>query len=80
MDRIQVTVTYLNPSQDPVIAADQPIYAKFVIMFGGLHTEMAALKSIGTLLPTQWMDRGSGGGRYILIWKSRVVLVSFKCH
>ena len=49
-----------------IVAADQPIYAvakkvqwhwpefygedKFVIMFGGLHIEMAALKSIGTLL------------------------------
>ena len=59
-------VAYLNPFQTPVIAAHQPIYAvakqiqwywpekygedKFVIMFGGLHIEMAALKSIGTLL------------------------------
>ena len=50
----------------PVIAADQPIYAvakqiqwfwpeqysedKLVIMFGGLHIELAALRSIGTLL------------------------------
>ena len=49
-----------------VIAADQPLYAltkqiqwhwpdqygedKYVIMFGGLHIEKAALKSIGTLL------------------------------
>ena len=56
----------LNPGQTPVIAADQPIYAvakqiqwhrldqydeeKLVMMFGGLHIEMAAPKSIGTLL------------------------------
>ena len=66
MDRVKETVAYLNPDQTPVIAADQPLYAmakqiqwlwpnqygedKYVIMFGGLHIEMAALKSIGTLL------------------------------
>ena len=66
MDKVRDTVAYLNPDQVPVIAADQPIYAvakriqwqwpeqygedKFVIMFGGLHIEMAALKYIGTLL------------------------------
>ena len=59
-------MAFLNPSQVPIIAADQPIYAvakqvqwhwpefygedKFVMMFGGLHIKMAALKSIGTLL------------------------------
>ncbi|KAJ8377453.1 hypothetical protein AAFF_G00260110 [Aldrovandia affinis] len=66
MDKIKEIVAFLNHGQVPVIAADQPIYAvakqvqwhwpeiygedKFVIMFGGLHIEMAALKSIGTLL------------------------------
>ncbi|KAJ8357901.1 hypothetical protein AAFF_G00056470 [Aldrovandia affinis] len=65
MDKIKEIVAFLNPGQVPVIAADQPIYLckqvqwhwpeiygedKFVIMFGGLHIEMAALKSIGTLL------------------------------
>jgi len=59
-------VTLLNPGQVPVITGDQPIYAvmkqiqwlwpnrygedKFVIMFGSLHIELAALKSIGSLL------------------------------
>ena len=63
--KVKETLTYLNRDQIPVITADQPIYAvlkqiqwqwpeqsgenKFVIMFGGLHIEMAALKSIGTL-------------------------------
>lgn len=63
----------LNPGQVPVIAAVQQIYAvtklaqwhwpeiygddKFVIVFGGLHIEMAALKSIGTL----FQDSGSTG-------------------
>ena len=65
MKKIWDTVAFLNPGQTPVIAADQPLYAllkqiqwewpeygedKFVIMFGGLHIEMAALKSLGTLL------------------------------
>jgi len=65
MDKIKDTVTYLNPIQYPVIAADRPIYVfakqsgidrktmaktSFVIMFGGLRIEMVALKSIGTLL------------------------------
>ena len=72
MDKIKDMVTYLNPIHTPVIAADQPIYAlakqiqwhcpekydenKFVIMFGGLHIEMAVLKSIRTLLQKKWMD------------------------
>ena len=75
MAKIRDTVAFLNPGQTPVIAADQPLYAlakqiqwkwpeygedKFVIMFGGLHIEMAALRSIGTLL---W---GSG-------WTSAIV-------
>eukprot|EP00745_Piridium_sociabile_P026562 TRINITY_DN4240_c0_g2_i9.p1 TRINITY_DN4240_c0_g2~~TRINITY_DN4240_c0_g2_i9.p1 ORF type:complete len:1084 (-),score=281.98 TRINITY_DN4240_c0_g2_i9:490-3741(-) len=66
MDKIKDIVALLNPGQVPVIAADQPIYAvakqvqwhwpenygedKFIMMFGGLHIEMAALKSIGTLV------------------------------
>lgn len=65
MDKIRETVTFLNPGQTPVITADQPLYAlmkqiqwtwpdydekKFVIMFGGLHIELAALRSVGTLL------------------------------
>jgi hypothetical protein len=66
MDRIKDTVTFVNPGHVPVMAADQPIYAvakqiqwqcpdrygedKFVIMFGGLHIELAAPRSIGTFL------------------------------
>ncbi|KAK4304447.1 hypothetical protein Pmani_023602 [Petrolisthes manimaculis] len=66
LDKIKEVVSHLNPGQVPVVAADQPIFAtakqvqwhwpdkygedKFVIMFGGLHIEMAALKSLGTLL------------------------------
>eukprot|EP00745_Piridium_sociabile_P026549 TRINITY_DN4240_c0_g1_i3.p1 TRINITY_DN4240_c0_g1~~TRINITY_DN4240_c0_g1_i3.p1 ORF type:complete len:1496 (-),score=398.92 TRINITY_DN4240_c0_g1_i3:837-5324(-) len=66
MKKIQETVAFLNPGQIPVIVADQPLFAlakqiqwlwvmeygedNFVIMFGGLHIEMAGLKSLGTLL------------------------------
>lgn len=65
MEKIRDAVAFLNPGQIPVIAADQPLYAllkqiqwqwpeygedSFVIMFGGLHIEMAALKSLGTVL------------------------------
>lgn len=65
MQKIRDTVAFLNPGQTPVIAADQPLFAlakqiqwqwpeygedKFVIMFGGLHIEMAALRSLGTML------------------------------
>lgn len=66
MEKVQDIVAYLNPGQVPIITADQPIYAlakqvqwhwpeqygedKYLAMFGGLHIEMAALKSIGTLL------------------------------
>ena len=66
MEKINEIVEFLNPGQVLVITADQPIYAvakqvqwqwpemygedKFVIMFGGLHIEMVALKSIETLL------------------------------
>ena len=76
---IKDTVAYLNPIQTPVIAVDQPIYTlakqiqwhwpekygedKFVIMFGGLHIEMAALKSIGTLLQKSgWTEAIVGAG------------------
>ena len=67
MDVIKACVNYLNPGQVPVVAMDQPLYAvakqiqwnwkdsygenKFVIMFGGLHIEMAFLKVIG-----DWLD------------------------
>ena len=61
MDVINAAVRHLNPAQVTVIAADHPLYAtakqipwtwssthgedSFVIMFGGLHIEMAVLKA-----------------------------------
>ena len=60
MTLVQSIVQHLNPGQVPVLAADQPLYAlakqiqwscpsslgedHLVIMFGGLHIEMATLK------------------------------------
>ena len=58
-------MAFLNPGQTPVLATDQPLYElakqiqwqwpdygqdKFVILFGGLHIELASLRSIWTLL------------------------------
>lgn len=70
MDVIQSSTNDANPGQIPVIAMDQPLYAivkqiqwkwsdlygerKLVIMFGGLHIEMAFLKLLGG-----WLE-GSG--------------------
>ena len=70
MDIIKLSVNLLNPDQVPVIAFNQPLFAvakeiqwnwsdsygedKFMIMFGGLHIEMAFLKVIGG-----WLE-GSG--------------------
>ena len=70
MDVVIKAVTYLSPGQTSVLACDQPIYAmakkiqwnwpatngesSIVMMFGGLHTELAALKALGT-----WIE-GSG--------------------
>ena len=60
MDIVKTSVQYLNPGKIAVIAADQPLFPlanqiqwkwpathgedQFVIMFGGLHIEMAVLK------------------------------------
>ena len=66
MQKVQDVTDFLNPGQIPIITADQPIYAvakqvqwqwpdqygedKYLVMFGGLHIEMAAMTSLGTLL------------------------------
>jgi hypothetical protein len=63
MDVIKTSVMKLNHGQVPVITFDQPLYtlaklvqwnwpesygeSKFAKMFGSLHVEMAALKSLG---------------------------------
>lgn len=66
MDIIRRAVEHVNPGQIPVVAVDQPHFAlakqvqwtwpdthgedQFVIMFGGLHIEMAMLKLLGDWL------------------------------
>lgn len=64
MDLVKATTTFLNPGQVPVMAVDQPLFAiakqvqwkwpdlygDMVIMFGGLHLEMCALKMLGEIL------------------------------
>ena len=66
MKVVQRAVKHVNRNQIPVIAMDQPLFTlakqiqwslpskfgedQFVIMFGGLHIEMAVLKVIGDLL------------------------------
>lgn len=66
MDMIKRAVDTLNPNQVPVVTLDQPLYTlakqiqwrwpdshgedHFVILFGGLHIEMTALKVLGDLL------------------------------
>ncbi|KAJ8027926.1 hypothetical protein HOLleu_30023 [Holothuria leucospilota] len=66
MDIVKTAVDVLNPGQIPVLTCDQPLYTlakqiqwswpisygedRFIVMFGGLHIEMASLKVLGDLL------------------------------
>ena len=68
MDIVKKAVDILNPGQVPVITCDQPLYTlakqiqwtwpathgekQFVVMFGGLHIEMTALKHLVIFLKT----------------------------
>ena len=70
MDVVRKAVQHLNIKQTPVVVFDQPLYTiakqiqwrwpkmygeeKCVVMFGGLHIEMAVLKTLG-----DWLQ-GSG--------------------
>ena len=73
MDIQKDITNYLNPGQTPVITFDQPLFALgkyvqwkwpesyeekfFVVMFGGLHIEMALWSAIGDLLECSgWTD------------------------
>ncbi len=66
MDIVQQITSHLNPGQIPVTTFDQPLFAlaktvqwcwpesygesKHIVMFGGLHIEMALWSTIGDLL------------------------------
>lgn len=73
MDIVKKAVDVLNPGQIPVLACDQPLYTlakqiqwtwptsygedQFIVMLGGLHIEMAALKVLGDLLQSSgWTE------------------------
>lgn len=73
MDVVKSITIHLNVSQTPIIAVDQPLYAlakqiqwswpgshgetSFVIMFGGLHIEMALFRTIDDWLKDSGWDR-----------------------
>ena len=75
MNIVKQATEYLNPGQVPVIAVDQPLFAlakqiqlnwpktydeqHFVILLGGLHIEMAALKILG-----DWLEEAKIEDRY----------------
>ena len=66
MDILGEATSFLNLGQVPVIIVDQPLFAlakaiqwkwpaeygehKFIVMFGGLHMEMAMWSTVGNLL------------------------------
>ena len=66
MNVVKKAVDVLNRGQVPIITVDQPLFTiakqiqwnwtashgedQFIVMFGGLHIEMAAFKTIGNLL------------------------------
>ena len=73
MDVVKSAVVHLNAGQTPVLTFDQPLFTlakqiqwkwpdkygeeKFVVMFGGLHIEMTALKTIGDWLESSgWAE------------------------
>lgn len=63
LEVVKSAVQHLNPGQTPVISVDQPLFAnlkqlqwhmselygedKFVMLVGGLHTEMTEFKALG---------------------------------
>ena len=73
MDKIKEVISFLIPGQTPVMACDQPLFVlarqiqwewsdiygeyKFVVMFGGLHIEMAAFFKTAWLFAKRiWMS------------------------
>jgi len=66
IDVVSQAVRFLNPGEVPILTCDQPLHAiakkiqwnwpttygekNLVVMFGGLHMELATLKAIGNWL------------------------------
>ena len=93
IDVVMKAVRFLNPSQIPVITMDQPLYAiaktiqwnwptsygdgRLVVMMGGLHIEMAALKMLGVLLKDSgWVEAVSAAG----VWDSGSTVSCITCQ
>ena len=90
MDVVRNAVEYINAGQTPVLTFDQPLFAlvkqiqwkwpekygeeKIVVMFGGLHIEMAALKTIG-----DWLE-GSGWTEALVQAKTATVGIADSCQ
>jgi len=72
MEVVLAAIKHLNPQQVPVLVVDQPLFALckiiehlrpeslgedvFVLLMGGLHIEMAALRALGPLLQQSGWD------------------------
>ena len=81
MDKVKKTTSFLNPTQTPVIIADQPLFAlakhiqwhwpdeygNFVIMMGALHIEIAALRMVGRILKGSGWTRSLACHRQVLL-------------
>ena len=77
MDVVKKAVEHLNPGQTPVVTFDEPLFAlakqiqwkwpdsygedHIVVMFGGLHIEMVALKTLGT--GCEWLGASTCASR-----------------
>ena len=86
MKVIRSAVQHVNPSQTPVLAADQPLFAlakqiqwalgdaysedQFVVMLGGLHIEMAAFKALG-----KWLTAGRQRSFAMQEWQHKAWLI-----
>ena len=83
MDIVKAVVHHLNPGKVPVLAADQPLFApakeiqwtwpatygedNFIIMFGGLHIEMAMLKLLDDWLETRQVHQVTAASLFALL-------------
>ena len=91
---IKQSINFLNPSQIPVVALDQPLYAiaknvqwtwrnefgedHFVVVLGGLHIEMAFMSMIGDVR-RQWLGRCFNQKWTGQSWSGGVILIIITC-
>ncbi len=81
MNLVRDATSFLNPGQSPVLACDQLLYAlvkqiqwtwpdthgedSYVVMLGGLHIELTALKALG-----KWLDHSGWSSALVQLQKS----------